>query len=196
MDKYIAVIGIAGLLFVAGCKEEMVGAPCIPETDNGAFNVDIAGQSWSIETGSVQCATRICLTQVGRNPRTNDGQIADCKANPSLEACWGEEEQASDLPVQLKFSFCSCRCRDPQGNTYNTNPDKYDYLCECPPSTICEDVMEPIEGVSDKLPGGYCIPNCIANPCESTEEGVEICTPSKNSEEPWKWYCAAVPGGL
>ena len=172
----------------------MVGAPCIPETDNGTFNVDINGKTWSIETGSVQCATHICLTQVRTNPQVSGNRKDDCKNDPTIENCWLNDDE-TEGPVQLKFSFCSCRCRDPEGNTQATNPDKYDYLCECPPSTVCEEVMEPIEGVSDKLPGGYCVPNCIANPCDSIDS-IEICTPSKSSEEPWKWYCDEIVDGL
>ena len=198
MTKKIAALGLAVLLFSVGCKEEMVGAPCIPETDNGSFNVDINGKTWSIETGSVQCATHLCLTQV-RTGTVSGNRKDDCKNDPTLENCWLEKDADGNViagPVQLKFSFCSCRCADAEGNKYNDNPDKFDYLCECPPSTVCEEVLDPIEGISDKLPGSYCVPNCISKPCQGENGAQEICTPSKDSEEPWKWYCKETPDGL
>lgn len=165
-----AVVGL-------GCAEEMVGAPCTPETDKGDFNTAIEGTTYSIETRSVQCETRICLTKTALNENMPSGQsAAGCKAGEDLDSCEN---------VQLKFSFCSCRCKDINGHTYQSNPDKYDYLCECPPNTLCEEVLGNIEEAPDKITGSYCIPKCIANPCVTPE----ICTPSKNPEEPWNWKC-------
>ena len=129
----VLVTGIMGL----GCKEELVGAPCIPETDKGEFNPTLSGTTWSIETRSVQCESRgaqmVCLTKTQGNQYYTGGQ--SCETNKDLEACW-EDDRA-----QHKFSFCSCRCKDVEEHTYNSNPDKYDYLCECPPNTKCEDVL-------------------------------------------------------
>lgn len=170
----IAVIMTAAVVGI-GCAEEMVGAPCTPETDKGDFNASIEGTTYSIETRSVQCETRICVTKTELNS-TSDNNPADCKANPTQDNCEG---------TQLKFSFCSCRCKDENNHTYQSNPDKYDYLCECPPNTLCEEVLTGIEEAPDKIKGSYCIPKCIANPCTSPE----ICTPSSNPEEPWNWKC-------
>ncbi|MDD5305767.1 MAG: hypothetical protein PHU25_00460 [Deltaproteobacteria bacterium] len=109
----------------------------------------------------MQCETRVCLT---RTVFESNGQ--------------------------QKFSFCSCRCKDSEGHTYQSNPDKYDYLCECPPDTVCLDVLSAIEGAPEKVTGSYCMPNCIASPsvCDSATPP-EVCTPSKDSTEPWKWTC-------
>jgi hypothetical protein len=171
------VVAVAAVLTASviglGCQEEMVGAPCTPETDKGEFNVSLQGTTYSIETRSVQCETRICLTKTELNP---DVSSLDCKAEENLDNCEN---------VQLKQSFCSCRCKDADGHSFQSNPDKYDYLCECPPNTLCEEVLTAIEEAPEKVTGSYCIPKCIAAPCTLPE----ICTPSSNAEEPWNWKC-------
>lgn len=185
MYRWIAtamgVILFAGINFL-GCAEEMVGAPCVPETDKGEFNASASGTTWSIETRSVQCETtnRICLTKTDADsPTAPATQVDDCKNDPNLEDCWDTSR------VQWKFSFCSCRCKDVAGHTYNQNPDKYDYLCECPPNTKCEEVLGDIEEAPEKIKGSYCVPNCISSACD---EG-SMCTPSKDSDKPWEWTC-------
>lgn len=170
LAKAIAVALTAAVVGL-GCQEEMVGAPCTPETDKGDFNTTLEGETYSIETRSVQCETRICLTKTKLV-----GSKLECKNDPTMENC---------EDVQTKFSFCSCRCKDIDGHTYQSNPDKYDYLCECPPNTLCEEVLGAIEEAPEKITGSYCIPKCIANTCDLPE----ICTPSKNAEEPWNWKC-------
>ncbi len=174
----VLVTGIMGL----GCKDELVGAPCIPETDKGAFTPSLSGTTWSIETRSVQCESRgaqmVCLTKTQGNQYFTGSQAA-CEVSKDLEECWEEDR------IQHKFSFCSCRCKDVDENTYNTNPDKFDYLCECPPNTKCEDVLGDIEEAPEKIKGSYCVPNCIARPCEAEK----VCSPSKDSEKPWEWAC-------
>jgi hypothetical protein len=165
-----ALLGVA--VICSGCPEEMVGAPCVPETDKGEFNTAATGKTYSIETRSVQCETRICLTRT-----ETIADMTECKASEDLEDC---------EDTQLKYSFCSCRCKDLEGNTLQSNPDKFDgVLCECPPNTLCEEVLGDIKEAPEKVSGSYCIPNCIAVPCE---EG-EVCVPSKDSEKPWEWKC-------
>ena len=166
-----------------GCKEELVGAPCVPETDKGDFNYDLNGTQWSIETRSVQCESRganmVCLTKTAENANAPNEQAQICADEKDIDACWNDEQ------VQYKFSFCSCRCRDKDGHKYDENSDKYDDLCECPPNTTCEDVLGDIEGAPEKIKGSYCVPNCIAEPCGDGD----ICTPSSDSEKPWQWSC-------
>jgi hypothetical protein len=200
----VGAVVFASLLQI-GCKDEMVGAPCVPETDKGEFSAVATGTTWSIETRSVQCETRVCLTKTGPNPVSDEYDIA-CQAaqgldatdggmtpeeveNAIMEACWEGEGGM----VHAKYSFCSCRCRDIAGNTYNKNPDKFDYLCECPPNTQCVDVLGDIEAAPDKVKGSYCVPNCIAGG-ECYPQGGEnyMCTPSKDSEKPWQWACSEV----
>jgi hypothetical protein len=203
--KSFVILTALSTLFYLGCKEEMVGAPCKPEIDNGNFNISIQGETWSIETSSVQCETRICVTQIRPNPNAPSEVIEDCQNKQDIDHCWTNDGKNVHEPYQLKFSFCSCRCADAEGNTYNTNPDKYDYLCECPPSTKCVEVLKPMKGISDKIPGSYCVPGCIAEPCpkvqdKDTEDNVyprpQICSPSKDSKEPWKWQCLDVPEAI
>jgi hypothetical protein len=209
MAKWIvAAVGVLvfASLMQIGCKEEMVGAPCVPETDRGDFSANLEGTTWSIETRSVQCDTRLCVTKTAPNP-VADEVIAACvaaagasggadagtgTAEEIMAACWESEGGA----VQAKYSFCSCRCKDIAGHTYNTNPDKYDYLCECPPNTKCVDVLSDIEEAPDKVKGSYCVPNCIAGgecypqPNDDGDLTNYMCTPSKDSEKPWQWACS------
>lgn len=181
---WVACLSIAAVCW-AGCKEAMVGAPCVPETDKGEFNVSLQGSTYSIETRSVQCETRICLTKTEVNGAVSSSSCESCLSNLGNDDPTGECEDECEN-VQFKYSFCSCRCQDSAGNTFQTNPDKYDYLCECPPNTKCEKVIEAIEGAPEKITGSYCIPNCIASGCTELEE---VCTPSKDSEQPWMWKC-------
>ena len=148
--------------FVLGCDVFMVGAPCKPETDKGDYSEELKNTTYAIETRSVQCETSMCVTKTEVRPGAAGGQ--------------------------LKYSFCSCRCKDKTGHGYDRNNDKYDDLCECPPGSICSPdvVSNNIDQVPDKLKGSYCIPDCIAEPCSRESE---ICTPSNDSDEPWKWKC-------
>lgn len=165
MLKRISAASAFALLIVCGlgCDEDMVGAPCKPETDDAKYDKD-AKTTYAIETRSVQCETTMCVTKTETNPSENvDGN-------------------------QLKYSFCSCRCKDKDGHGYDRNNDKYDDLCECPPGSICSPdvVSNNIDQVPEKLKGSYCIPDCISEPCSGLNEK---CTPSNDSDEPWKWKC-------
>jgi len=198
--RLVVVVGalLLGYLALCGCQEQPVGAPCIPETDKGDFSASLSGTTWSIETRSVQCQTEpaVCLTKT--EPLAADAaQVTACEnAKPEdgnvLEECW----EGQGGVTQAKYSFCSCRCKDINGNTYNKNPDKYDYLCECPPDTKCISVLGDIEEAPSKVKGSYCVPGCMAEgkcyPNDDDGDG-EIenyaCAPSKDSEKPWQWKC-------
>ena len=215
MGRVILFCTMSAIILSMGCEEEMVGAPCVSETDNRKFSTELLSSvakkddvTWSIETGSVQCETHLCLTQSKKNPDADDieDRSALCSEDPTEENCGAVIESNGNVvqePVLLKFSFCSCRCEDGDGNRKADNPDKYDYLCECPPSAHCEPVLEKIGGsgdsssaISEKLFGAYCVPECIADPCiddsASHDHLGEVCTPSTNSEEPWLWSCEKV----
>ncbi|MBN2529515.1 MAG: hypothetical protein JXR76_24215 [Deltaproteobacteria bacterium] len=214
MGKSITFIIVTVAFLATGCPEKMVGAPCVSETDNKKFSTELLSESdvatamtWSIETGSVQCATNLCLTQTKVN-KDAEAKIKECQDDPSEQTC-GADISNGDVkgePVILKFSFCSCRCKDGDDNSYADNPDKFGDLCECPPSAKCVKVLDKIGGtgdskddnesggsaISEKLFGSYCVPACIDTPCynqNSSDEKGEVCTPSTNSEEPWLWSC-------
>ena len=65
--KRCATIAVATVMLVSffgiGCEEPLVGAPCIPETDKGEFKPTLTGETYAVETRSVQCETSICLTK-------------------------------------------------------------------------------------------------------------------------------------
>ena len=160
---------LSGLLFLASCDSWMVGAPCKPETDDGTFVPNQSGDTYALETRSVQCETSICIT------KTEVRQVGT----------------SIDDAIQNKYSFCSCRCRDKDGHKYDRNSDKYDDLCECPSGSFCSDevVSNNIEQVPDAIKGSYCLPNCIGNPDKYCLELTKKCVPPTDSEEPWKWQC-------
>jgi hypothetical protein len=175
MNKWmlIAVTVIASGIIGMGCEEWLVGAPCAPETDLGVFTPGITGTNYAIETRSVQCDTGICVTVT-----EGTGNAADDQADNDYDKYEGTE---------AKYSFCSCRCKDADGHKYDRNNDKYDDLCECPPNTMCEQVLSnAIADAPEKIKGWYCIPKCIIIPCDDSDE---VCTPSSDSKEPWKWAC-------
>ncbi|MCP4604299.1 MAG: hypothetical protein GY847_27890 [Proteobacteria bacterium] len=190
MKKWIIIasaVVTVGSIIGLGCDEWMVGAPCVPETDKGEFRKEIADKNYAIETRALQCqgdTPMVCMTKT----KVRDSQ---------RQAEEGEElsdfqiyEGRSGYGTQTKYSFCSCRCKDADGEQYDRNSDKYDDLCECPPNTICESVLNKnVQGAPDNIKGSYCIPNCIADGCEHHTQGEE-CKPSSDSEEPWKWHCA------
>ncbi len=176
MKKWISTacaIVALGSIFGLGCDEWLVGAPCTPETDKGTFTLGLQGENFAIETRNVQCqgsTPMMCVTATIEDKPANDTE--------NLYEKWKD--------TQLKYSFCSCRCRDAEGNKYDKNSDKYSDLCECPPNTVCKMVLgNNIDEAPLKIRGSYCIPRCIEEGCLDNE----ACTPSSDSEEPWKWQC-------
>jgi hypothetical protein len=191
MAKWI-VAASGALVFVSllqlGCKDEMVGAPCIPETDKGDFSATLSGTTWSIETRSVQCETRLCVTKTqSLEGLVTADQVAAClAAKPAdgnvLANCW----EGDDGPTQAKYSFCSCRCKDVNGKAG----------CKCPPNTKCVEVLGDIQEAPAKVKGSYCVPNCMASgDCYSSDKNNDgeveklVCMPSKDSKKPWQWKC-------
>jgi hypothetical protein len=186
MSKWI-VAAVGALVFVSllqlSCKDQMVGAPCIPETDKGDFSATLSGTTWSIETRSVQCETRLCVTKTqSLTGLVDEAQIAACTADPTLANCW----EGDDGMTQAKYSFCSCRCKDINGKAG----------CQCPPNTKCVEVLGDIQEAPAKVKGSYCVPNCMASgDCYSWDKNNDgdieklTCMPSKDSEKPWQWKC-------
>jgi hypothetical protein len=166
---------LSGLLILTSCDSWMVGAPCKPETDDGSFVPNLKSTTYALETRSVQCRTNMCIT------KSEVRRPADVN-NPS---------------VQNKYSFCSCRCADKDGNKFDRNSDKYDDLCDCPSGSFCsEDVVGNIEEIPDAIKGSYCLPNCIGDYqtyCPERPDSHTYCEPPTDSEEPWKWQCKTRP---
>lgn len=174
-------------LFSVGCTEWLVGAPCTPETDEGEFNTGLSAEStYLVETRSVQCKTSICLTKI---------QLYREEIEPDADNDFDRY-----CASQNKYSFCSCRCQDKDGNKYDRNVDKYDDLCECPPNTRCVRVLgDDIATAPDKIKGSYCIPKCIDDGCPQVRpitgpdgekiQQRQVCIPSSDSKEPWNWKC-------
>ncbi len=175
----LLVIVLVSALVSFGCKEWLVGAPCVPETDLGTYQTTLTGDvTYSVETRSVQCETAVCITST-----TTDQANPPETDNPELTTY----QQYNGY--QQKFSFCSCRCATDDGQVYDRNDDKLDDLCPCPGSSICERVLPMTVGVAENVAGSYCIPECILGGCLSAGESDETCTPSNDDEKPWAWSC-------
>ena len=124
---------------VSACAPSGVGDPCTPE------NIPSDGfdrREAYVETGSVQCRTRVCLVY------QYDGDPTRCER----EDCTQDEVQEIEDGV-----FCSCRCKAPAGQP----------TCECPEGFICtEDYIVNSSSVPGTQ-GSYCVrkkPYCADNP--------------------------------
>lgn len=141
-------------LLVSGCDSSHVGDPCLPEEeygqDFGGFSVD----ETSVETRSLQCASRICLVNhfQGR---------ASCPYGQSgpggSERCLVPGTDVGiDVPVKAwnvtrppdAAVYCSCRCDGPDPGA--------DY-CTCPSGFACAKLIDELDLGANELSGSYCI---------------------------------------
>ena len=132
---------LLGLASVAvGCTGSGIGDPCVPESvpANGFDNREVY-----LETGSVQCRTRVCMVyRLQGDPR----QVRDTDScSDGSDTCVSQE--ALDQQV-----FCSCRCDVPAGDQANTP------LCDCGDGFDCVEDVVTTGGVGVR--GAYCVP-CI-----------------------------------
>jgi hypothetical protein len=177
----VMVLCIASL----GCDEWLVGSPCVAETDTGEFVPleNPGATTYGLETRSVQCrgdSPMVCLTATHRKAKWEQNAGA-------------ETEYLQWKDTHTKYSFCSCRCKDSDGNKYDRNSDKYDDLCECPWSTECSEVLGKDIAAPEKVRGSYCMPDCVADQKLCPHRG-ERCLPSTDSDRPWAWKCGARHG--
>lgn len=126
-----SLASVVALAAVAGCSTSSVGDPCTPEqVPAGGFDPS----ETFLETGSVQCATRVCLVDnLAGDPNDVCGQPG------ASENC----VQPSEIEDKV---FCSCRCSAPSGSSVPT--------CGCPSGFLCEDILET---GGEGLRGGYCV---------------------------------------
>ncbi len=130
------------LAFATGavaCAPSGVGDPCTPENiPPGGFDEREA----YVETGSVQCRTRVCL-------------VYRYQGDPTR--CEREECDQLDQQQVADRVFCSCRCRAPEGQP----------TCECAEGFVCtEDYIISSERVPGTQ-GAYCVKRdlyCEDNP--------------------------------
>ncbi|MEM9865672.1 MAG: hypothetical protein AAF938_28955, partial [Myxococcota bacterium] len=143
----LLIASIAGL---SACASSGVGDPCIPE--NVPLNNDTGERGFVpdevyIETGSVQCRTRVCLTfQLDGDPTsTRDECIA--AGNPP-DVCADRHPIIEDIRGETSRVFCSCRCDRP---TPDGAPP-----CECPGGFVCSEESN-LEQGGPGIRGSYCI---------------------------------------
>ena len=141
--KWLELVGLLSIaLLGAACSEIGVGDACVPQqVPPGGF---LPSETY-LETGSIECATRVCLV------RELDGD----PNNLQEDGCpLGEDTcvPASDVAESV---YCSCRCGAPAGSGLPT--------CGCPGGFKCEEVLET---GGDGLRGSYCVREDLADPPE------------------------------
>ncbi|MEZ4225154.1 MAG: hypothetical protein R3B13_29655 [Polyangiaceae bacterium] len=157
-----------GLCLLASCGETSgVGDPCVPEDE---VNADFAGFSLgevSVESGSVQCESRLCIVnhfqgRVGCAQGQEEGQGSCRTANgddvTSAVKAWDLDRPASSTV------YCSCRCDGP------TTGARY---CECPSGYSCRKLIDNLGLGQDELAGSYCIKD--GTEFKPTQEGGPTC---------------------
>ncbi len=130
---------------VAACAPSGVGDPCTPENiPPGGFDEREA----YVETGSVQCRTRVCLVY------RYQGDPTRC-----------EQEECADIELQdiADRVFCSCRCRAPEGQP----------TCACPEGFVCTEDYIINNAMVPGTQGAYCVKKSLycndnpdATPCK------------------------------
>ncbi len=127
-----AVVTLAAA--VSACAPSGVGDPCTPE------NIPSDGfdrREAYVETGSVQCRTRVCLVY------QYDGDPTRC----DREECTPDEIQEIENSV-----FCSSKCKEPT---------------DCPEGFICTEEPIVDSNIVPGTRGFYCVrkrPYCADNP--------------------------------
>jgi len=155
MQLSVSKFGVTPLLgallgfLVAGCADDGVGDPCIPETipcTEGTDSTKKCGfnlQESYIESSSVQCRSRLCIVHKLDN-HTNGKTPAD----PTKKCEPGEDREERDCVTEDEISqsiFCTCRCDGP-----STSID----FCKCPSGFSCQEVLT-LGG--DGIRGSYCV---------------------------------------
>ena len=124
--KLLLACAIGGGLAASSCEAPGVGDPCLPEAlpESGA-----RGQTYTIESPSLQCRTRVCLA-------------LDLVGDPEARA--GQEGYISPADREER-SYCSCKCG---------GPDLDSVQCACPEDFECCDVATL---GSPQTRGSYCV---------------------------------------
>ena len=136
---------LASTCFAAiGCAASGLGDPCTPEAiGEGGFD----DQEVTIEAGSAQCRTRVCMVfHLEGDPRRVVG-TSSCP--PGGDRCVVDDPSGASAGFanSLDRVFCSCRCGSTGGNT--TLP-----VCACTDGFRC---------VPDGERGaGFCVPGAVA----------------------------------
>ena len=127
-----------------GCAPSALGDPCAPEAiEDDGFHA----QEVTIEAGSVQCRTRVCMVfHLEGDPRRVVG-TESCPAGTAGCVVDDPSGASAALPNSLDRVFCSCRCGSSSGNA--TLP-----LCACTGGFRC--VPEGERGA------GFCVPDATA----------------------------------
>ncbi len=170
-----ATLGFILATVLAGCEPETepagVGDPCVPEEEHQPTFGGFDYMEVSVETGSVQCRTRVCLVnQFQGRVSCPYGQTEADLELPATDPRRCRLPGTSDpvtvrVPPQLvrrtaaaspprhpeyakDAVYCSCRCDGPDPNA------RY---CRCPSGFHCEKLIEDLGFGSAELAGSYCV---------------------------------------
>ncbi len=161
--NFIGVVALIAITAAFGCREEPVGAPCFPESDDGSFK-EQKGTTDLIETRSVQCETRTCVT---RTTSRND--------------------------IDNKYSFCSCKCKNLEGHEVDKEEDLCECPPNTRCSEVSFPIDDTPDKVLGRYCIPSCIIEGCVDDSGLLSENYQ-CTPSRDSDKPWNWKCRTVSG--
>lgn len=175
----LSILAFLGLV-AGGCQSTGVGDPCIPEDEYQQTFPGYAVDEVNVDSRSFQCETRVCLVNhfQGRvscpyGQTGTDALGADGKADTGDELAGVDGKRCripgttgadpsdtidTEVKPQLakrqtdKAVYCSCRCKNAQGNT-----DDGARYCDCPSGFSCEKLLDDLGLGSSQLAGYYCI---------------------------------------
>ncbi len=159
MSVFAGGSGCSGRLSGGRFSVEGVGDPCALSVEGTADYGGASVAEVTIEYGTLQCETRVCLANHFQGVRSCPyGRYADGVGPIGGAACTtGADARAEILPQCVarpvdKALYCSCRCANLNGQT-----DDGETYCACPDNFECTYLVGAI-GESDKpQAGSYCI---------------------------------------
>jgi hypothetical protein len=162
-------------LACASCKPGGVGDPCIPEDEYSPTFAGFDEREVNVESGSVQCETRVCLVNHFRGRAScpygqSSAELAALPATDPRRCRIPGSVHGVGVPVNpqlvqrsaaayphggdmVKESvYCSCRCANADGG----RDDGMSY-CDCPSGYSCAPLIDDLGLGKKELTGSYCV---------------------------------------
>lgn len=152
---WLLLLGAWALGIPAGCDNDAVGDPCVPEEEYTTTFSGFSVEEVNTESRSFQCQTRLCLVNHFQGRVSCPyGQTQD-QAGSSPQCTIPDGSTAIRAPVAPQLLdrraeaavYCSCRC---------DGPDPTARYCECPSGFACVELV-PRFSSAQQLAGSYCV---------------------------------------
>ncbi len=179
MPRFRHIASIASVILIArsavlGCTPGGVGDPCVPEDEYSPTFSGFGETEVNVESRSLQCETRICVTDHFRGRvtcpygQTNDyltANVSNAKSvdgTPDPGLCYVPTSNAEAVSVAVapqllqrraeNTVYCSCRCN---------GADKSAHYCTCPSGYSCSPLVPDLGLGKAQLAGSYCLKDGI-----------------------------------